>query len=328
MFAFRLWHKLWQFLFYRRGKITALIFNEACLSHYAAPGNPETPERITAILQAIEQSDIKSHLLFTSSDPATDAQIARVHPPSYLNYLESLVPIEGSYQIDQDTAINKYSLSAAHYAAGAVVKAVDMVMKHKVANAFCLIRPPGHHAQTKKTQGFCFLNNAAIGVMHALAQYPLKRVAIIDFDAHHADGTEEIFQDDKRIMLISSFQHPFFPFGGDNPSGSNPNIILSPLKAGSGSNVIRHIVNKVWIPKLKTFRPEIIFICAGFDGHKDDPMSHLNFTEEDFHWITEQLVNVSYHCAKGRVISLLEGGYNLDVLGKSVVAHIRALTES
>ncbi len=328
MRVIKLWRKFWQFLFYRSGKITALIYNEECLAHFAPPGNPEVPERLPSILQAIEQSDIKSRLLFTSSAAATDAQIARVHPPSYLNYLESLIPIEGSYQMDQDTTINKYSLSAAHYAAGAVIKAVDLVMKHKVANAFCLIRPPGHHAQTKKAQGFCFLNNAAIGVMHALAQYPIKRIAIADFDAHHADGTEEIFQDDKRVMLLSSFQHPFFPFGGDSPTGSNPNIILSPLKAGSGSNVIRHIVGKVWLPKLRAFRPEMIFICAGFDGHKDDPMSHLNFTEDDFYWMTEQLVNVSYHGAKGRVISLLEGGYALDALGKSAVAHIRALTET
>ncbi len=328
MFASRLWYKFWQFLFYHNGKVTALVYNKECLSHSVPPGNPETPERLTTILEAIEQSNIRSHLLYTSSAPATDAQIARVHPPSYLNYLESLIPIEGNQQIDQDTVINGNSLNAARYAAGAVIKAVDMVMKHKVANAFCLTRPPGHHAQTKRTQGFCFFNNVAIGVMHVLAQYRLKRIAIVDFDAHHADGTEEIFKDDNRVMLLSSFQHPFFPFGGDDATGSNPNIILSPLKAGSGSNVIRHIVNKVWLPKLKAFRPEMIFICAGFDGHKNDQMSHLNFTEEDFYWITEQLINISYHYAKGRVVSLLEGGYELDALGKSAVAHIRALTES
>ncbi len=327
MFLFRLWRKVLWFLFHRDSQVTALVYNPQCLSHQTGEDNPEVPERLSVILTAIEQSDIKGRLKQTTSNTVSDAQIARVHPPSYVSYLESLQPDEGLKALDGDTVMNGSSLSAARYAAGAVVKAVDMVVKQKVINAFCLVRPPGHHAQTKKTQGFCFLNNVAIGVMHALNQHRLQRVAIVDFDAHHGDGTEEIFKDDNRVMLLSSFQHPFFPFGGDKPTGSNPNIVLNPLKAGSGSNVIRHIVEKTWLPRLKAFRPEMIFISAGFDGHKNDSMSHLNFTEQDFAWITEKLIAVSYLYAKGRIVSVLEGGYDLQSLSISALAHITALTD-
>ena len=328
MFFFKLWYRFWRLISLLRGKqVTALLYNEQCLCEQPDATNPENPKRIIAILEALNTDHISDKLKWVVSEMATDTQIARVHQPSYISYLESLSQFDSVRHIDSDTVLNKSIFVAAKYSAGAVVKAVETVLRHKAVNAFCLIRPPGHHASSRKTQGFCLLNNTAIGVMHAFAQFRLKRIAIIDFDAHHGDGTEEIFQDDERVMFFSSFQHPFFPFGGGQSSGSNPNIILSPLKAGSGSHVFRHIVQKTWLPKLKKFRPEMIFICAGFDGHKDDPMSQLNFTEEDFIWITERLIEISYLYAKGRIVSVLEGGYELKSLSKSVLCHIKTMAE-
>lgn len=326
MFLLKFWNRALSYLFHRDSQVTAVVYNNQCLEHQTGKNNPESSERITHLLEAIEKDKIKERLTIVASGAVTEAQIALVHPPRYISYLESLAPDDGLKTVDGDTVMNCNSLVAARYAAGAVVKAVDMVMDHKTINAFCLIRPPGHHAQTDKNQGFCFLNNVAIGVMHAFSQYRLKRIAIIDFDAHHGDGTEEIFKDDDRVMLLSSFQHPFFPFSGEEPMGSNPNVVLSPLKAGSGSNVIRHIVEKVWIPRLKEFKPEMIFISAGFDGHKNDTMSYLNFTEEDFAWITEKINEISQLYAKGRVVSVLEGGYDIEVLTRCVLAHLGALT--
>ncbi|WP_434779560.1 histone deacetylase family protein [Neisseria sp. Ec49-e6-T10] len=326
MILFRLWRRI-----FARKRHTALIYNPECMAHDMGPENPETPERLTAIMQAFAQSKLSEYVGQTSSAKATEQQIARVHPPSYLNYLESITPNTGIVTINADMAIGQHSLNAAQFAAGAVVKAVDMVMSAEVFNAFCAIRPPGHHAHSKKSVGFCFLNNVAIGAMHALNEHRLKRVAIVDFDAHHGDGTEEIVQNDSRIMFLSVFQHPFFPFNDEESlkeHHTNPNIILSPLAANSGSFELRKTIARQWLPRLKAFKPELIIISAGFDGHKDDEMSHLNFVEADYKWMTEKLMRIADLYGKGRMVSVLEGGYNVSSLSRSVIAHLEALTSS
>lgn len=307
--------------------LTAFITNSSCLEHNMGEGHPECPERITAIKDQLMASQLFDFLQELDSHEATEEQLLRVHPEHYLRYLESVTPTVGTFRVDPDTAICSATLKAAHFAAGAVIDAVDLVAEHKIPNAFCAVRPPGHHAESAKAMGFCFINNVAVGVMHAIAVHKYKRVAIIDFDVHHGNGTEEIFQDDERVMLLSIFQHPFFPYCGDTPKGSNPNIINTPMKSGSRSADFRKVVEDVWLPKLHEFEPEMIFICAGFDAHLEDDMGNFGLVEADYQWVTEHMVQIAALYAHGRIVSVLEGGYDLSSLGRSVVAHIRALTE-
>ena len=248
-----------------------------------------------------------------------------MHPDRYIRYLESVSPSVGTYRVDTDTAMNSGTLKAARYSAGAVVKAVNMVMDGKVPNAFCAIRPPGHHAESEKAMGFCFFNNVAVGAMHAIAEHRLSRIAIVDFDVHHGNGTEEIFQDDERIMLLSSFQHPFFPYCGDKPLGSNPNIINVPMPSGTRGDAFREMVQNNWMPRLHEFQPELVFICAGFDAHLEDDMGNFGLVEADYAWVTEQLMQIAQLYCQGKIVSVLEGGYELSPLARSVAAHIKVL---
>ncbi|VEB44891.1 Histone deacetylase-like amidohydrolase [Chromobacterium violaceum] len=280
---------------------------------------------MTAIRDQLMASQIFDSLQEIEAPEVSYEQLARVHPPRYVEYLEACAPSVGTFRMDPDTAMSPGTLKAARRAAGAVVKAVELVAEDKAPNAFCAIRPPGHHAESDKAMGFCFFNNLAVGVTHALAHYKFERVAVVDFDVHHGNGTEEILHDDPRVLMVSVFQHPFYPYSGDEPMG--PNMHNVPLKAGSGGREFREAVENVWLPQLHEFQPQMLFISAGFDAHREDDMGSLGLTESDYEWVTRHLVQIADQYCAGRVVSVLEGGYDLSALGRSVAAHIRVLSD-
>jgi acetoin utilization deacetylase AcuC-like enzyme len=305
--------------------LTTFISHPDCLQHNMGPGHPECPERLTAIHDQLLASRLMDSLREVAAPLATEQQLARIHPARYIEHLKNHAPHSGLYHLDPDTAMSPGTYQAALRAAGAVVHAVDLVCNQQAPNAFCSIRPPGHHAERARAMGFCFFNNLAVGVAHALEVYKLERIAIVDFDVHHGNGTEEIFQNDKRVMMVSTFQSHFYPFSGEIPLGSNMHNI--PLKAGSGSAEFRAAVEKHWLPLLQQFEPQMILISAGFDAHREDDMAMLGLVEADYEWVTRHLVQIAGLYCHGRIVSVLEGGYALSALGRSVVAHLRALTE-
>jgi len=251
--------------------------------------------------------------------------LLRVHPAAHLERLKRASPELGVVHLDPDTAMNPYTWTAALRAAGAGCLAVDLVMKKEIENAFCAVRPPGHHAERKNAMGFCFFNNIAVAARHALAVHGLERVAIIDFDVHHGNGTEEIFAGDQRVLMAGTFQHPFYPYcGTENPA---PNMCNVPLPAGTRGDEFRQVVYDIWLPRLRDFQPEMIFISAGFDAHYEDDMASLGLVESDYAWVTEQIKQVAGESAKGRIVSLLEGGYALSALARSVATHIKVLAD-
>jgi acetoin utilization deacetylase AcuC-like enzyme len=255
---------------------------------------------------------------------ASREQLRRVHEARYLQHIESAPPASGTVRLDPDTAMNPHSLEAAQRAAGAVVHATDLVLAHEVRSAFCAVRPPGHHARPAAAMGFCIFNNVAVGIAHALAAHQLERVAVVDFDVHHGNGTEEMFRSDARVLLLDSFQHPYYPYSG---AQSRPGYVPIPLSGGTGGAAYREAVRERWLPALKRFRPQLIYISAGFDAHRDDPLAQLQLEEDDYAWITHEVRDVAEAYAGGRVVSTLEGGYNLEALGRSVVAHVRMLAD-
>jgi acetoin utilization deacetylase AcuC-like enzyme len=228
-------------------------------------------------------------------------------------------------QLDPDTSMNVHTWKAALRAAGAVLAATDAVMAGEMENAFCAVRPPGHHAERAKALGFCFFNNIAIGAKYALERHGLKRVAIVDFDVHHGNGTEDIIRGDERILMVSFFQHPMFPFSGIENQGAN--MVNLPLPAYTRGMEVRELIEMMWLPRLEEFKPEMIFISAGFDAHREDDLGQMGLTEQDYAWITTQIKEVARRHANGRIVSALEGGYNLSALGRSVEAHIRVLAD-
>ncbi len=302
---------------------TAYITHPSCLQHAMGSDHPECPERLTAIGDQLIASGLDIHVAHHEAPAATDEQIARVHSPSYIESILRAVPERGLNYLDPDTALNPHSVDAARHAVGAVIKAVDMVCGGEFQNAFCAVRPPGHHAESARAMGFCVFNSVAVGAAHALAAHGLSRVAIVDFDVHHGNGTEQIFSDDARVLMVSTFQYPLYPYSGiDNPA---PNMVNVPLAAGSGGDELREAVLDRWIPALDAHRPELILISAGFDAHREDPLAGLAFTERDYAWVTRELMQVAARHAQGRIVSSLEGGYALSALGRSVVAHMREL---
>lgn len=308
---------------------TAFITSPHCRAHFVNDSHPESPNRIQAIEQALKKTHIWARMQKIVAPEISDMQLARVHTGRYLQFLENQVPENGTIKIAEDTYLSRDTLQAARFGAGAVVKAVDMVMKKHAKNAFCGIRPPGHHAHADKASGFCFINNVAVGAMHAIAEYRLARVAIIDFDLHHGDGTQDIFQNDPRVMILSSFEYPLYPFSGvDDVRGSNPNIINSPMSAGQGSDEFRELVRSVWLPKLASFQPQMILLSAGFDAHELDNLGHLNLQDDDFAWLTEKIMLLANRHAEGRIVSVLEGGYNLNSLASGVKAHLAELVRA
>ncbi|NWK78323.1 histone deacetylase family protein [Aquitalea sp. LB_tupeE] len=309
----------------QRNGLTAYITHSVCLQHNMGVGHPECPERLIAIKDQLMAAQIYDSLHEVEAPEVTEQQLARVHPPRYVEYIEACAPSVGTFRMDPDTAMAPGTLPAARRAAGAVIKAVELVCEDKAPNAFCAIRPPGHHAEHDKAMGFCFFNNIAVGIAHALSTYKFERIAVIDFDVHHGNGTEDIFRDDPRVMMVSIFQHPFYPYCGDNPAGAN--MVNVPLKAGSTGREFREVVENVWLPSLHDFKPQMIFISAGFDAHREDDMGSLGLVEADYEWVTRHLMQIADQYADGRIVSVLEGGYDLSSLARSVTAHVKVLSD-
>jgi acetoin utilization deacetylase AcuC-like enzyme len=302
---------------------TAYLTHPSCLLHEMGPYHPECPERLTAIGDRLIAAGIDGHLQHYTAPAATREQITRVHGKRYVDEIEQASPDTGLHFIDPDTALNPHSLQAALHAAGAVVKAVDLVMAGECKTAFCAVRPPGHHAERRRAMGFCVFNNVAVGAAHAMAVHGLTRVAIVDFDVHHGNGTEEIFTGDHRVLMVSTFQHPLYPYSGlDN---DDPKMVNVPLAAGSGGSEFRAAVVERWLPALEEHRPELILISAGFDAHREDPLANLKLTEADYAWVTREIATVAAKHAEGRIVSSLEGGYSLSALGRSAAEHLREL---
>ncbi|PKO45979.1 MAG: deacetylase [Betaproteobacteria bacterium HGW-Betaproteobacteria-22] len=302
---------------------TAFISHPDTLLHIMDGNHPESPARITAIKNALIQRGLYQKLAIYEAPIATDVQLTRVHSPDYIKKIRASSPKAGLVRLDADTAMGPMSLSAALHASGAAILATDLVLQGKVNNAFCCVRPPGHHAGRANSAGFCIFNHVATGVAHAMAIYGVKRIAIIDFDVHHGDGTENIFKDDARVMLCSTFQHPFYPHrGADTRSDTMINV---PLAANSGREAYQTAFEEEFLPAINRFKPEVIYVSAGFDAHADDPLASMNLTDHDYVWITTFIKNIANQHAKGRIVSLLEGGYHLPALAQAASAHIHQL---
>lgn len=303
---------------------TAFISHPDTLLHVMDGNHPESPARITAIKNAVLTSDLKQKLQFYDAPVATKAQLLRVHSEDYVEYIHNIAPKAGLVRLDGDTAMGPMSLSAALHASGAVILATDLVMSGKADNAFCCVRPPGHHAGRANSAGFCIFNHIAIGVAHALEKHQLKRAAIIDFDVHHGDGTEDIFKDNPNVMLCSTFQHPFYPHRGAETRSKN--MINLPMNAQANGDAFKKVFETEFKPALEAFKPEIVFVSAGFDAHINDPLADLALTTNDYVWVTEFIKDVAKEYAKNRIISSLEGGYHLPSLSESAWTHINSLT--
>jgi acetoin utilization deacetylase AcuC-like enzyme len=302
---------------------TAFITHADCLRHDMGSYHPECPQRLSAIDDQLISSGIGQYLQHYEAPRATLDQIARVHPREYIEAIQAAAPARGIVHLDPDTAMSPGTWDAALRAAGAAVLATDLVIGAQAESAFCSVRPPGHHATRNRAMGFCFFNNVAIAARHALEAHALERVAVIDFDVHHGNGTEEIFEDDERVLMVSTFQHPFYPYSGaDDPA---PNMVNVPLAAGTGSAGFREAVSDAWLPALEAFAPQMVFFSAGFDAHVEDDMAMLRLVDGDYAWVTREVKAVAERHAGGRIVSVLEGGYALSALGRSVVQHLRVL---
>lgn len=313
---------------------TGYFTHRDCWKHEMGPGHPECPQRLDAIEDRLLLTGVADALERGEVPLATLPQITRAHSVAHLEHLEALndrlVADEPSggpcyAAIDPDTTLCRSTVLAARRAAGAAVAATDAVIAGALDNAFCAVRPPGHHACHDRAMGFCFINNVAVGVRHAIEAHGLERVAIVDFDVHHGNGTEDIFSNDPRVLMVSFFQHPFYPYSGtDHPA---PNMLNLPVPAYTKGMDVRELIEACWIPRLDEFQPQMIFVSAGFDAHRDDDLGQLRLNENDFAWITERIRDVARRHAKGRIVSMLEGGYNLDALAASVEAHVRVLAD-
>lgn len=304
---------------------TAFITHRDCWLHDMGAHHPECPERLSAISDRLIAAGLDLYLSFYDAPLATLEQIGRVHPLEYVLGMAESAPQSGIVHLDPDTAMSAGTWQAALRSAGAGILATDLVMAGEVENAFCSVRPPGHHAERAKAMGFCFLNNIAIAAAHALEVHGLERVAVVDFDVHHGNGTEDIFANDARVLMVSTFQHPFYPYSGtEAPAGNMVNV---PVPAGTRSDGFRQAVTDIWMPALRRFAPEAIFISAGFDAHYEDDMASLGLVEADYAWVTQQIKAVAAESAQGRIVSMLEGGYALSALARSVTTHVKALAD-
>ena len=305
---------------------TALITHAACLDHDMGPYHPECPDRLRVVLTALEAEDF-APLLREQAPEATIEQLTRVHP---LNYVEGILAIRPDLgelvPLDGDTSMGEGSAEAALRAAGGAIMAVDAVMEGWARTAFAAVRPPGHHAEPERPMGFCFFSNAAVAAMHARARWGLQRVAVVDFDVHHGNGTQAVFESDPGLFYASSHQHPCYPgTGRASEHGVAHNIVNTPLRAGDGSAAFRAAWGDIIIPALDAFAPELLIISAGFDAHRDDPLAQLRVETADYAWLTDRLMDVADRHCGGRVASLLEGGYDLNALAASAAVHVRAL---
>jgi acetoin utilization deacetylase AcuC-like enzyme len=302
---------------------TALITHSIFSEHEMLPGHPENPHRLRVIHEHLLRLGISDFLLHADAPMAAREQIERVHSGSHIDNLAEHSPRHGLAFIDGDTSMNPSTLEAAWRAAGGAALATDMVLSGKVHNAFCALRPPGHHAERHRAMGFCFFNNIAVAAAQALEVHHLSRVAILDFDVHHGNGTENIFRNDERVMVCSVYQYPLYPF--IDTAYMPGHLINTPLPGGAGSKEFRHAVSDIWLPELDSFQPEMVLISAGFDAHRDDPLAGLNLVDSDFEWITDVAMQLAQRHAGGRLVSCLEGGYDLGVLSRCVPMHIKKL---
>ena len=313
---------------------TGYFTHPDCRKHDMGAGHPECAARLDAIEDRLLISGVGDALERREAPQAPLGDIELAHDRMLVAALRGLSDqladdiLAGGpphVQLDPDTSMNVHTWKAALRAAGAVLAATDAVMAGEMENAFCAVRPPGHHAERAKALGFCFFNNIAIGAKYALERHGLKRVAIVDFDVHHGNGTEDIIRGDERILMVSFFQHPMFPFSGIENQGAN--MVNLPLPAYTRGMEVRELIEMMWLPRLEEFKPEMIFISAGFDAHREDDLGQMGLTEQDYAWITTQIKEVARRHANGRIVSALEGGYNLSALGRSVEAHIRVLAD-
>jgi len=303
---------------------TLLLTHEACLAHDPGPHHPESPARLKAVLTALAAPAF-AKLARGEAPKASLEQIALVHPGDFANRVLAVVPKQGRAALDADTVLSPGSGEAALRAAGACIAAVDAVMKREAQNAFCAVRPPGHHAEPRRAMGFCLFNNVAIAALHARRTHGIGRVAVIDFDVHHGNGTQAAFERDPTLFYASTHQMPLYPGTGDARERGVGNIVNAPLRPMSGSDEFRKAFSTIILPALEAFRPEFVIISAGFDAHRDDPLAQLMLVAADYAWSTERLAEIAKKHARGRIVSSLEGGYNLDALAESAAAHVAAL---
>lgn len=306
---------------------TAIYSHPDCLRHDMGSWHPESPSRLQAIDDQLILARLDGLIEQRSAPLADTADILRNHTPGALALVRDHVPATPGdyYPLDGDTSLCHYSYQAALRAAGAAVAATDAVIAGSIDNAFCAVRPPGHHATPTEPMGFCLFNNVAIAARHAMEVHGLERVAIVDFDVHHGNGTAEAFRSDPRVLMVSFFQHPFYPYGDPEPiTATQVNV---PVPARADGEAVRKLVQEQWLPALHAHRPQMIFISAGFDAHRDDDMGGMGLVEADYAWITRQVMAVAKQYAQGRIVSCLEGGYELSALGRSVVAHLKVLAE-
>ena len=303
---------------------TAYISHPDFMKHEMGRHHPECPERIAAIEDQLIQSRLDAHLKRIDPPLASEADITRVHSEDHLAFVKRKAPSSGYAMIDGDTIMNPATWTVSLRAAGAAMAAVDAVMQGEVNNAFCAIRPPGHHAEPHRSMGFCVFNNVAIATRYAIEKYDLDRVAVIDFDVHHGNGTEAAFINDPHVLMCSFFQHPFYPYSGLD---GGDNMVNVPLPASTNGKIVRDMISKTWIPRLDEFKPQLIIISAGFDAHREDDLGQMGLVEDDYVWMTKQLMEVANRYCDGKIVSCLEGGYNLSALGRSVAAHLKTLAE-
>ncbi len=303
--------------------LAAFITHPDCQRHEMGTHHPECPQRLAAITDMLLVKGLLDYMQPVDAPAATEAELSRAHSTLHVREILESAPTEGYHVVDPDTSMNPHTVAAALRAAGAAVKATDLVLSGEAPRAFCAVRPPGHHAEHDKAMGFCFFNNVAVGIRHALDVHGLQRVALIDFDVHHGNGSEDIFKGDERVLMCSIFEKGLYPFSGEDARG--PNMVNVGLPARSGSEAFRDAVTRAWLPALEAFAPQMIYISAGFDAHREDDMGNLALTEADYEWVTRELMTVAVRHAQGRVISVLEGGYALNALARSAAAHVKVL---
>uniref|UniRef100_UPI0040485A54 histone deacetylase family protein n=1 Tax=Yoonia sp. TaxID=2212373 RepID=UPI0040485A54 len=302
---------------------TALITHDACYGHVTPNGHPEQVARLDAVLGALRDMD----LLRVKAPLGAEDDILLAHPKAHVTAIREAAPDSGWRSLDADTHMSVGTLEAAFRCVGGVTRAVDMVMGGEAKNAFVAMRPPGHHAERETPMGFCFFGNVAIAAKHAIAHHGLSRVAIVDFDVHHGNGTQDLVEDDARILFCSTHQSPLYPGTGMAHEVGVDNVVNCPLPEGAGSKAFRDVMARVVLPRVDAFSPQILIISAGFDAHQADPLAGMNLTEDDFAWVTEKLCDLADRHCKGRVVSSLEGGYDLVALGASAAAHVTVLRE-